>query len=911
MKTTAKVNIQDEIIKIDFDLFEAVWGYLLADNISIMADSDSNKVQLFSFASGKEQTHSIISKDNMEALAKCNFFELNYSLGDQYTAVYKKEPIDVTGKFIDAIEAQFKRKNTTAIECYKAVVEANPNNYRAFGLLGRCYRTDGKMDEAYECYKKAIELAPDSPEAYCNLGILFQKEGDEQKAQAAFYKAIEADNFYCNALVKRATWLLENKPDSSELKLYNLRISAVHQDVTSAQNYIKAYMEKMGYDRIDYSDKETALFEDFADYKLQKKLRNIEACVNNGAYGAALKNMQEVIESSKGTSAENLVAGWCHTRAKRSSKRLGESVNKEVYEELKKLVESTPESSDDELLKTVEEAELKLDEERDKKDNASEPVVQHLTKESINTSKPVTKEESEAAIAKMENKVDEYGDYSQPIGVPVEKETTNEEKDEALAEQALLGGDDDVPAPAPAPVSAPIEKNTYTAKENTPVAVPVSTPIVEETTEEDDSDATSNVDLMTGIDDIPAPKPVTSNVDLMSGVDDVPAPKPVTSNVDLMTGVDDIPAPKPVVSNVDLMTGVDDVPAPKPVVSNVDLMTGVDDIPAPKPVVSNVDLMTGVDDIPAPKPAGSNVDLMTGIDNTPAPISVVEDEPVLKPKTTAELMAEMDNTGLPSESESTLKPKTTAELMAEANNSGAPVEVEPMLKPMSTAELMAEAKNSEAPAEVEPMLKPMSTAELMAEAKNYKLPSESESTLMPKSTAELMAEAKNATMPPKPVLSEKAASDNAQSSQNSAPVKKIETKGVALNDNYKSPLKGVKPVTIQEFFMLVLFEVMRDGDIEEPEKKFLNNLKEFLKISDSDYEKMFNHVSTQIAINGKLDKGKEGKFNPKRVFKNLCKAALRDGVLEDSEKKVLIAASKIFKIEEQEVKKMLIEAKNK
>ena len=32
----------------------------------------------------------------------------------------------------------------------------------------------------------------------------------------------------------------------------------------------------MGYDRIEYSDKETALFGDYADYKLQKKLKNIE-----------------------------------------------------------------------------------------------------------------------------------------------------------------------------------------------------------------------------------------------------------------------------------------------------------------------------------------------------------------------------------------------------------------------------------------------------------------------------------------------------------------------------------------------------------------------------------------------------------------------------------------------------------
>ncbi|MBR4329991.1 MAG: tetratricopeptide repeat protein, partial [Candidatus Riflebacteria bacterium] len=159
MKTSAKVTVQDGVFNVKFDIFEAVWGYLLYDNISLLADSKTNNLKLYSFLSGKEQTSADISKDNIEELSKSQIIEINYALGDNQTAVFKKEAIDITGKFIEAIEAQFKGKNATAIECYKAVLEANPNNYRAFGLLGRCYRTEGKMDEAYECYKKAIELA--------------------------------------------------------------------------------------------------------------------------------------------------------------------------------------------------------------------------------------------------------------------------------------------------------------------------------------------------------------------------------------------------------------------------------------------------------------------------------------------------------------------------------------------------------------------------------------------------------------------------------------------------------------------------------------------------------------------------------------------------------------------------------
>ena len=893
MKTSAKVTVQDGVFKVNFDVFEAVWGYLLYDNISLLADSKSNNLKLYSFLSGKEQTSADISKDNIEELSKSQIIEINYALGDNQTAVFKKETIDVTGKFIEAIEAQFKGRNATAIECYKAVLEANPNIYRAFGLLGRCYRTEGKMDEAYECYKKAIELAPTSPEAYCNLGVFFQKDGEEEKAQAAFCKAIDLDNFYCNALVKRAAWLLNKNPEDYELKVYNLRLSAVHQDVTSAQTHLKKYYERMGFDRASYSDKETALFGDFADYKLQKKLKIIESCINNGAYAAALNNMKEVLESTKETSAEKKVAGWCHSRAARASKRLGDTLDFDTWKALNELVENTP--SEDDL-----------------KQQADEAARIEALEAAKRIDRKAAEAASQAAIAEMENKVSEDGDYSQPIAGPIEKEATEEEKDEALEEQALLGGDDDMVPPPP--VS---EESMLTGMDDIPATKPVSVskqtvsepaPIPESASDTDDL-------LMGGIDDIPAPKPISEDA-MLTGMDDIPAPKPVMMNEPvspkpapisepvsepatdtddlLMGGIDDIPAPKPISEDA-MLTGMDDIPAPKPVMMNEpvppkpapisepvsgpatdtdDLLMGVDDIPAPKPISEDA-MLTGMDDIPAPKPVTANGKASS------TPVNKVEEEPSLKPKTTAELMAEAKPV-LESASEQTLKPMSTAELMAESQ------------------------KMKMSSEEPETILKPMSTAELMAKAKEIDVSSsESDTLLKPMSTAELMEEAKNVSLPPKPVLATKSDSSKPASEAN----KNANQKNVGLSDNYKSPVKGVNPVTVQEFFMLVLFEVMRDGDIEEPEKKFLNNLKGFLKISDSDYGKMFNHVAKQIAVSGKLDKGPEGKFNPKRVFRNLCKAALRDGVLADSEKKILIAASKLFKISEKEFKAMLLEAK--
>ena len=59
-----------------------------------------------------------------------------------------------------------------------------------------------------------------------------------------------------------------------------------------------------------------------------------------------------------------------------------------------------------------------------------------------------------------------------------------------------------------------------------------------------------------------------------------------------------------------------------------------------------------------------------------------------------------------------------------------------------------------------------------------------------------------------------------------------------------------------------------------------------------------------------MNENKEkGKFDYKRIYKNLCKAAWRDGVLEESEKKILVFVSKLFKFSSEETKKMILEAK--
>ena len=561
MKTSAKISNENGIVDIKFDIFEAVWGYWLSDNLSLLADSRNNSLRLLSFIDGKEKTLADISKDNLDILAKSDIYKLNYLLGDDYSVIYKKEPIDVTGKFIEAIEAQSKGRNKTAIECYQEVLQANPNNYRAQGLLGRCLRIEGRIDEAQEAYNKAVELAPNSPEAYCNLGILFQKNNNENKAQEYFLKAIEVDNFYCNALVKRATWLLNNDRNNAEIFIYNLRLSAVYQDVVAAQNYLKKYYEEKGYDRNSYSDEETSIFGDFADYKLQKKLKLIESSISNGAYGIAFRYIKEVLELKLDNSSKKIIDSWCNAKSRRCVNDLQNFNDNNLSDIFDKLLNKASESHNDELLEFVK------------------PIVaKHCSERTINPKEDIKKEE----------------------------------------------------------------------------------------------------------------------------------------------------------------------------------------------------------------------------------IVTIEDEKVEK-------------TTLPEQNLSTVK--------------------------------------------------------------------------------------NEAVESPKTIVKQE---DSSETTEN---VKKLDTKGVSLNNNYKSPIKGVDPLTIQEFFMIVLFEVMRSGDIDESEKRFLSELKKQLNISGKDYSKMYSHIQEQINING-VDKPKEEKFNPQRIFRNLCKAAWRDGVLADSEKKLLLYACKIFKITEEEFKEILVDTRN-
>lgn len=612
MKASAEISLKNEIAAIRFDIFEAVWRYMMLDNLTLMADPKAGYLSIYSLATGKELQKSDMSEQALEKLKAAKYYELNFNIGDDSTSVIKLESIDLTGEFIAAIDAQSKGKTATAIEHYKTVLEANPSLYKAHYLLGRCYRIQNNLDEAEACYKKAIDLAPYAPEAYCNLGILYQKKGNEDLAQSYFKRTLEIDNFYCNALLKRASWFLENQPESLDLKLFNLRLSTVHSDVTSAQNHIKSYMEKLGCDKISFADNQTAIFSDYADSKLQKQLKNISDYIQNGAFNAASSAINAILNDAKESKFFNKISGRCNTLASRVVRLLKETAFEDnIAREFKRIVENT---------QSEEEADKALAKETEKAVNAAEAKY--------------NPEVAAAAIAELENEVDANGDFCQPIAGPVEKEVTEEELAEARAEQAMMADAEHSETAS----SAEVEEHAEVKPEQ---------PIVAE---------------------------------------------------------------------------------------------------------------------------------------------IAQVEPV---QMEAEKIAEDDELAAA---------KAEQAMLADTN-----------------------------PAPVKPEMK-----------------------------------------------------------------------------DYKSPVKGVKPVTVKEFVLMVITEVMVDGEMNEAERNLLRKLKETLKISDEDFSKMMAYIRDQLKSKGTLT-GKAGEFDPKRLFKRICKAAMRDGVIENSEKKILVYACKMFKISESDAKSIMTE----
>ena len=76
-------------------------------------------------------------------------------------------------------------------EYYQRMVDAYPNDERAYNLLGNNYFGQQEYTAAIEQYNKAVEIAPEFSQPYNQLGYSYRFLGNYEEAETAFQKYIE------------------------------------------------------------------------------------------------------------------------------------------------------------------------------------------------------------------------------------------------------------------------------------------------------------------------------------------------------------------------------------------------------------------------------------------------------------------------------------------------------------------------------------------------------------------------------------------------------------------------------------------------------------------------------------------------------------------------------------------------
>jgi Tfp pilus assembly protein PilF len=78
-----------------------------------------------------------------------------------------------------------------AAQIYRQIIDADPNNFDAWHLLGVLASQCGRQHEAVKCIEKALDLCPNHAEAHSNLGLVLKDLGELDRAVARCSRAVQ------------------------------------------------------------------------------------------------------------------------------------------------------------------------------------------------------------------------------------------------------------------------------------------------------------------------------------------------------------------------------------------------------------------------------------------------------------------------------------------------------------------------------------------------------------------------------------------------------------------------------------------------------------------------------------------------------------------------------------------------
>ena len=113
---------------------------------------------------------------------------------DQFLSRIKFYKGDPDSLYKQACYFQKRNKHRLAIENFKSILLADPNNVRAYNGMGVSYDLLGDLPRAIESYKAALEVNANLDYVQNNLGYTYLRLGKLDAAIAAFQKAIALNN---------------------------------------------------------------------------------------------------------------------------------------------------------------------------------------------------------------------------------------------------------------------------------------------------------------------------------------------------------------------------------------------------------------------------------------------------------------------------------------------------------------------------------------------------------------------------------------------------------------------------------------------------------------------------------------------------------------------------------------------
>ena len=191
-----------------------------------------------------------------------------------YKEILVADPNNSTIHYNLGLAYNEKQHLNEAISCYKKVIKIDPNYLSAHFNLGLIYKDLGDLEKEISCYEKTISINPNHSKAKNNLGLAFKKLGEYSKAKSFYEEAIKIDPNLVEAHNNLGTIFSELGETNKAIKSYENAIK-INPDLEFTNNNLGKIYKEIGEQKksVDFFQK-SLINRSKIDFDLEKKEEN-------------------------------------------------------------------------------------------------------------------------------------------------------------------------------------------------------------------------------------------------------------------------------------------------------------------------------------------------------------------------------------------------------------------------------------------------------------------------------------------------------------------------------------------------------------------------------------------------------------------------------------------------------------